>query len=568
MTWGLGSPRKLIPSDENPFLRIDKEKAYKRTLGLLNSITVSHVYAERKNKTQHQTKDNNHWTAIYIFDVALEKKGKSARLKSVCDYFKSVYPKESFWSGKSKTQLEELYDEIPKGKQYIFIGVEDGTAVLKDRTKTEKARSKSRRHICKKRTGHQAGVLIQYIGTHRWWEIDVLLKGDTTLVIFGSVTNEMNQFDNISENKWLSSNGLEFLHEKDKQIQKIETEKGRRKSKQLERDLGFWFGMALVRKSIDKGLSVFYLPEIDDSTLFDLELDEESEKEIISKPYAETRGDYQLLVVDEFINNEVILEALYNWKHIKEKLNLTTKHLKQRHIDAFIKYMQGIDAETIGDMKGVSASAITNKYSESGWLATVRTEILGHLIEYQLTQGGQYYENYKRIAGNARVDLLSPDKSKAIEVKTRWQKETVTEKMYSKEMIKLLDEGVSCELCSINIRYNKAFFKIYKITKIAKSLYEPSLPEDQARQTDRTEEIGVIKAWEQLEKTKRICFIISRKTGLIEAISRELIDRNNYDLKHIKFFIGETKNIDLNLENLEDSHHSNIIAELSRSIEL
>ncbi|MCG3254639.1 MAG: hypothetical protein KAU62_01050 [Candidatus Heimdallarchaeota archaeon] len=284
MTWGLGSPRKLISSDENPFLSVDKEKAYKRTLRLLDSITISQDYVERKDKTQHKTEDANHWTAIYIFDVALEKKGKSARLKAVCDYFKSVYPEELFWSGKSKTKLESLYDSIPEGKQYVFVGVEDGTAVLKDRKKAEKARSKARRHICKTKTGYQAGVLIQYIGSHRWWDIDPLLRGDTTLVIFGSVTDEMNDFDSIKESKWLSSQGLDFLHEKDKQIQKVETAKGKRKSKQLERDLGFWFGMSLVRKS-DKKLSVFYLPEVDDPVLFDLTIDEDIEQQPVYLPH-------------------------------------------------------------------------------------------------------------------------------------------------------------------------------------------------------------------------------------------------------------------------------------------
>ncbi|MCE7747110.1 MAG: hypothetical protein GPJ51_01845, partial [Candidatus Heimdallarchaeota archaeon] len=279
MTWGLGSPRRLVEFDSNTFLSsIDKERTYKRTLRLLDSITISQDYVERKDKILHKTEDKNHWTAIYIFDVALEKKGKSERMKAVCDFFKSVYPEELFWSGGSKTKLEELYDSIPDGAKYVFIGVEDGTAILKDRTKAEKARSKARRHLCKKKTGHQAGVLIQYIGTHRWWDIEPLLRGDTTLVIFGSVTDEMNAFDSIQESKWLSNDGLAFLQEKDKMIEKVETTEGKRKSSQTERELGFWFGMALVRKSIDKRLNVFYLPEVDDPDLFDLYLDDESEQ--------------------------------------------------------------------------------------------------------------------------------------------------------------------------------------------------------------------------------------------------------------------------------------------------
>ncbi len=285
MTFGFGNPTELVPLRTNPFLSVDKEKAYTSTLRLLDSITTSLDYVERKDKIPHKTEDKNHWTAIYIFDVALEKKGKSERLNAVCDFFKSVYPEELFWSAKSKTKLEELYDAIPEGKQYIFIGVEDGTSVLKDRNKAEKARSKARRHICKTKTGHQAGTLIQYTGSHRWWDIDPLLRGDTTLVIFGSVTDEMNAFDNIQESKWLSKYGLAFLQEKDRMIQDVETTEGKRKSKQVERNFGFWFGMALVRKSINKKLSVFYLPEIDNPDLFDLIIDEKSEQKLVYLPH-------------------------------------------------------------------------------------------------------------------------------------------------------------------------------------------------------------------------------------------------------------------------------------------
>jgi len=181
--------------------------------------------------------------------------------------------------------------------------------------------------------------------------------------------------------------------------------------------------------------------------------------------FAITDGDYQFLPLKEFENNELVIEALYNWQSIKKKINLSTKLLKQVHIDAFIKYMQGDRPETIAQSFNRTASAITNNYKGRGWLAIVRTEILGHLVEYQLTQAGQYYDGYKRIAGNARIDLLSKDKKKAIEVKVREQRETPTVRMFSKEMLELLEKDKPCELCSCVIRENKATFKIFKISK-------------------------------------------------------------------------------------------------------
>ena len=74
---------------------------------------------------------------------------------------------------------------------------------------------------------------------------------------------------------------------------------------------------------------------------------------------------------------------------------------------------------------------------------------------------------------------MSPDKDKAIEVKVREQRETPTAKMLSGEMLKLLEEGFHCELCYCIIRYGKAVFKTYKITKTPKTLYEVSFPPKQ-----------------------------------------------------------------------------------------
>jgi hypothetical protein len=209
----------------------------------------------------------------------------------------------------------------------------------------------------------------------------------------------------------------------------------------------------------------------DDSIITEIE----AEAEPINN-FKITKGDYELYEIDEFINTELIIRALVNWEFIKEKIGLETKLLQQRHIDAFKKYLEGYGLESIGDELGVSGAAIGNNYENRGWLAIVREEILGHLIEYQLTQPGEYYEFYTRIAGTGRIDLLSPDKSKAIEVKSRWQKETITGDMFSTEMKKLLEEGFPCELCSCVTRYNKAFFKIYQILKKPKQLYEPSSP--------------------------------------------------------------------------------------------
>jgi len=196
-----------------------------------------------------------------------------------------------------------------------------------------------------------------------------------------------------------------------------------------------------------------------------------------------TDGFYQFAEIKEFDGNEMIIQSLYNWESIKKKINLKTKKLKQKHIEAFIKYLQGHTYSKIAEMFNVTDSALTNNYKNNGWMAIVRTEIIGHLVEYQLTQPGEYYAGYKRIAGNARIDLLSPDKNKAIEVKVREQRETPTAKMLSTEMFKLLEQDFHCELCYCIIRYGKAVFKTYHITQTPKQLYDVSTPSPSAKKS-------------------------------------------------------------------------------------
>ncbi len=246
---------------------------------------------------------------------------------------------------------------------------------------------------------------------------------------------------------------------------------------------------------------------------YDLILEEDSiitEIEAEAEPvniFETTDGDYNFLELREFSGNEMIIRSLYNWKFIKKKINLETKKLKHKHTEAFIRYLKKDSASEIADKFKVSDSSITNNYDDSGWLAIVRTEIIGHLIEYQLTQPGEYYAGYKRIAGTGRIDLLSPDKSKAIEVKMRKQRESPTYKMLSGEMFKLLKEGFHCELCYCVIRSNEAVFKTYQITQTPQTLYEPSSPTPTDQKVLEKEQAATKKVKGSKAKTK------SRKSG-------------------------------------------------------
>ena len=121
MTFGLGNPTELVPLKTNPFLKVDMEEAHIRSLKLLNSITISQDYVKRKNEYKHKRKDANHWTAVYIFDVAKEKKGKTSRLESSNDYFKSVFPEELYWSAKAKQTWKNFTIQSLQGSNISLL---------------------------------------------------------------------------------------------------------------------------------------------------------------------------------------------------------------------------------------------------------------------------------------------------------------------------------------------------------------------------------------------------------------------------------------------------------------
>jgi len=177
-------------------------------------------------------------------------------------------------------------------------------------------------------------------------------------------------------------------------------------------------------------------------------------------------GEYDFTPVEEFHDLESILDSLANWDYVKKSRKIKTAKLKTKHIEAYILKLQGWTINNIASEYGVSDTALTNSYAYGGWFSIVQTELIGHLLEWALVQEGRYYEGYKMIAGNGRVDLLSQDKSKAIEVKCRNRITTPSKDMLSGEMQEMLEkDSHECELCLCITNKNLGLFRVYKITK-------------------------------------------------------------------------------------------------------
>ncbi|MCG3257792.1 MAG: hypothetical protein KAU62_16925 [Candidatus Heimdallarchaeota archaeon] len=190
----------------------------------------------------------------------------------------------------------------------------------------------------------------------------------------------------------------------------------------------------------------------------------EPEKESVPLALKHLSGDFTFKLKEEFSDIPLILEALSNWETIKKERRITTKKLKQKHIEVFMLKLKGWTVNSIAAKYSVSDSAISNDYDNNGWEAIVRREIIGYLLEWCMVQEGGYYENYKMIAGTGKVDLLSPGKDLAVEIKCRNRLTTPNHKMFSKEMLEMLETGsTECELCVCVVNKNIGLFRIYSI---------------------------------------------------------------------------------------------------------
>jgi len=216
------------------------------------------------------------------------------------------------------------------------------------------------------------------------------------------------------------------------------------------------------------GYAVFDLPKTDE--LKNLEFINPSESEstedesYISMNYYD--GEYIFKEKERVDLLDELIVALQNHDKILREREISTKLLKPKYVEAYIQYLQGWTYDNIAEYHNVTPQALSNSYENKGWFAIVREEIIGHILEYVLVQDGNYYSGYEIIAGNGRIDLLSPDKQKAIEVKCRHRYEKPSKSMICAEMHKILSESKkTCELALCIVRKKTAQCRIYEIFK-------------------------------------------------------------------------------------------------------
>ncbi|MHA1305502.1 MAG: hypothetical protein ACTSPI_17520, partial [Candidatus Heimdallarchaeaceae archaeon] len=257
----------------NPFDDPNKDIALIESYKVLDSIFPKPAYIRFLKKNAKKTvKEKNQWSITYILVVGAEETGKSETIDFICDFFRDTFPAEESFTEVTSTELESLYQKIPKGKRYILLCAEDVTSALTKQYKDIKINIKKRRWICRNKTGFNEGILIQVLGVHRYFSIPELFRDDIDLTIVKSIPSDANVFDNIHQiSKLVSSPGAKFLNECDEKRTQIKSKDKLYKVSRAFKKFAHYFGFGTYKVESTKKIGLWYNPIVDKIDLWDLE---------------------------------------------------------------------------------------------------------------------------------------------------------------------------------------------------------------------------------------------------------------------------------------------------------
>jgi len=264
----------------NPFAEPDKYLALAETYKCLDQVFPKTALIEYLVRESSQAKkEKNQWTIVYILVLGAEGTGKSETIDFLADYFRSLYPEEQSWTAITSTELEDLYDKIPRNKRYVFIASEDATGALTKQYKDIKVNIKKRRWICKQKTGFDEGILIQVLGVHRYFAIPELFRDDIDLLIAKSIPSETNVFDYRHQRKFITPEGVEFLKECDMKRNFCKTRNKIHLTDEAYKSYGHYFGFGVYRIESQAKIGLWYNPIVDKKDLYALEWKRRGEEE-------------------------------------------------------------------------------------------------------------------------------------------------------------------------------------------------------------------------------------------------------------------------------------------------
>lgn len=266
MTWGFGSPRKYIVFHDSPF----SEKNISITNGEKNAIKLFNELASRAYVTymdhemKKSVKDSNPWSIYYLIIVGAEEAGKSETVDFLCSKFIEKYiikelGRTEIWGSVTSKYKDYLYEQIPKGKKFLFIAGEDLTGMKA----IDEEESKRRRHKAREKTGCDSGIIFDISCMHDILAVHKLWRDAAGIIISKSAkTRATSPHGAVHQQYFVNKDAVKFLNKTDEYRNKIKIQEPESKVDEFMLKYGHYFGYGAIWNKIDNKIDLWYNPKV------------------------------------------------------------------------------------------------------------------------------------------------------------------------------------------------------------------------------------------------------------------------------------------------------------------
>ena len=344
--------------------------------------------------------DNIEYIA-FLFDGG-KGRGKSKKMERTAEILIERFEEEDSTWNLIPVRSTSIAHKYFADADYNLVLIDDPTVYDKKLTKEAVDNFNRMRHIFK--LIRKSGVLIIMWTVQDAYQLGKILRKDTSGTVYVDWPSDEFDQNQVRRN----------CHPQAEPLLKTWTTKIRDEHK-IE-----FKGRCIITTESWTGYANFELPKTERFQDFEKQYIEPEKDETISLSNFDSEGiDFSYPVFDKVDVTDLITLALDQRKEIMQQLKINSPRLEDRKFKAFRShYIDGVTLDNLAEQFGLKGSSnFTNSAKSGGWFAHIRQEYLGHALEYLLTQPGQIYEGYKRIAGNLHIDLLKDDIG--IEVKTR-----------------------------------------------------------------------------------------------------------------------------------------------------
>jgi len=266
LTWGLGSPRRLISYDDSPFSKenLSVESGQKNAIKLFNELASRAYVTFMEHEMQKSVKDSNPWSIYYILIVGAEESGKSETVDYLCakfieKYFYKQVERTEIWTSVTSKFKDYLYTQIPEGKKFLFIAGEDLTGMKV----IDEEESKRRRHKARERTGCDSGIIFDITCVHDIFAVNKLWRDAAGIIISKSAkTRATSPHAAIHQQYFLTKTAVECLNKADEYRNKIKKQDTEEKIAEYMLKYGHYYGYGAIWSKIGNKIDLWYNPKV------------------------------------------------------------------------------------------------------------------------------------------------------------------------------------------------------------------------------------------------------------------------------------------------------------------